>query len=302
MNDIKISINPIFKKLIPPLSKDEFEQLEQNILAEGKIRDALVLWNGVLIDGHNRYNIAKKHGLEYKTENMTFENEQEARFWIIDNQLGRRNLPPFVRIELAKMKESVIKAEAEKRMLAGRASDKSDPVQKSSQGGSGKSRDEVAAIAGVSHDTYKKATQIMDLAPPEILQDLRDGKTKINTAYNEVVKPRKLSVAEVSLGTRDKQQSSPQDRDVERQIKEQVRKRAEHARTHKRTMDEFHQVFNANAERFVQQLKHNIDFMEDTLWADKSNVESACIAIDDIIATISKLKDGVYSKYESQQK
>ena len=61
-----------FQRLIPPLSADEFNQLEQNILQEG-IRDALVTWNGILIDGHNRYSIAKKHNLPYKTVEMQFE-------------------------------------------------------------------------------------------------------------------------------------------------------------------------------------------------------------------------------------
>jgi hypothetical protein len=155
-NKISITINPTFKNLIPPLSSEELEQLESNILASGKIRDPLVLWQGTLIDGHNRYKIAKKHGLDFTTENMDFKDEQEARNWRIDNQLGRRNLPPYARIELAKMKEPIIKAEAEKRMLAG----KSNPTQKSAEGsGNGETRKQVAAHAGVSHDTLKKATE-----------------------------------------------------------------------------------------------------------------------------------------------
>lgn len=50
--DIKIS--ETFKSLIPALFQEEYQNLEQSILAEG-CRDSLITWNGILIDGHNRY-------------------------------------------------------------------------------------------------------------------------------------------------------------------------------------------------------------------------------------------------------
>ena len=43
MNDL--IIDPVLKSLIPPLSDEEFKQLEENIKAEG-CRDALVIWRG----------------------------------------------------------------------------------------------------------------------------------------------------------------------------------------------------------------------------------------------------------------
>ena len=54
-----LEIKEEFKKLIPPLTSEEFKQLEQNCLAEG-IREAILTWNGFIIDGHNRYEIATK--------------------------------------------------------------------------------------------------------------------------------------------------------------------------------------------------------------------------------------------------
>ena len=62
---MEIRIDKEFESLIPPLSKDEFMQLEENILKEG-IRDPLVVWDGpegygILLDGHNRYKIANKY-------------------------------------------------------------------------------------------------------------------------------------------------------------------------------------------------------------------------------------------------
>ena len=86
-------INPKFKSLIPPLSAEEYTQLEQNILSDG-CRDPLVTWNGFLVDGHNRYQICSNHSIKYDSVDYDFDNEEEVIDWIIDNQLGRRNLDP----------------------------------------------------------------------------------------------------------------------------------------------------------------------------------------------------------------
>jgi len=88
-----IRIDPEFQSLIPPLRPEELAQLEANILAEG-IRDPLVTWRGVLIDGHNRYAIAEKHGLPYQTVEREFDDRDAVADWIDRNQLGRRNLHP----------------------------------------------------------------------------------------------------------------------------------------------------------------------------------------------------------------
>ncbi|GHU02988.1 hypothetical protein FACS1894147_06150 [Spirochaetia bacterium] len=90
-----ITINKQFKNLFRPLTEDEFDQLEANILKDG-IRDPLVLWGDVLIDGHNRYSIAKKHNLKFKTVQKDFEDKTEAEIWMRSNQKGRRN---FTRLE-----------------------------------------------------------------------------------------------------------------------------------------------------------------------------------------------------------
>jgi len=86
-------IDQEFKGLIPRLTAEEYEQLEKNIIAEG-CRDALVTWRGILIDGHNRYEVCSKHGIEYKTVAMEFADKEQVIDWIINNQLGRRNLTP----------------------------------------------------------------------------------------------------------------------------------------------------------------------------------------------------------------
>ena len=94
-------IDPELKSLIPPLSIEERIQLEQNILQARKCRDAIVLWQGIIIDGHNRYEICVKHGIEFEIIELPLPSREAAMVWILDNQLGRRNLHAAAKIELA---------------------------------------------------------------------------------------------------------------------------------------------------------------------------------------------------------
>ena len=92
---INLKIDPEFQSQIPPLTDDEFKQLEENILKEGKLISPLIVWNNTLVDGHNRYAILQKHPeIYFSTMPLRFENREEAVAWICRNQLGRRNLTP----------------------------------------------------------------------------------------------------------------------------------------------------------------------------------------------------------------
>jgi N6-adenosine-specific RNA methylase IME4 len=88
-----VRIDPEFQAMIPPLRADERAQLEANIVADG-VRDPLVTWDGILIDGHNRYEIATRLGLPFQVVARTFATREEAADWVDRNQLGRRNLHP----------------------------------------------------------------------------------------------------------------------------------------------------------------------------------------------------------------
>ena len=194
MNDIKI--NAKFKELIPPLSEDEYRQLEQNILSDG-IRDPLVLWDSVLVDGHNRYEIAQKHGLPFETVQMDFEDEDEAMLWIIDNQFGRRNLPEVDAIILSQKKNEITakmakekQSEAGARNMAAYNSGTSY-VQMDKTRESINTRDAVAKGAGVSAGTVARFEQIQKKRP-ELIEDIRKGEMTIGKAYNTLYPHRYL--------------------------------------------------------------------------------------------------------------
>lgn len=176
-----IQIKEEFKKLIPALTAEEFKQLEENILKDG-IRDPLVLWNGYLIDGHNRYQIAFKHGLEYKTIDKEFEDESQVKEWMINNQFGRRNLSNYQRSVLALELESVFSTRAKEkeyiRKTTSQISDESIPEISTKK--------ELAKVANVSHDTIAKVKVIQANAEEVVKEKLLNGEISINQAYKEI--------------------------------------------------------------------------------------------------------------------
>ena len=115
---MELRIDQALKAYIDPLTPDEHESLERSILAEG-CRDALVVWDDLLIDGHNRYGICQKHGLPFNTIQATqFKNIDDVHLWMIDQHLGRRSVSDFQRGVLALRKREII---AERRAAAAAA-------------------------------------------------------------------------------------------------------------------------------------------------------------------------------------
>ncbi len=173
-----LTIDKEFKELIPPLTDDEYNGLEESLLNEG-CRDALIVWDGILVDGHNRYEICQKHNIPYKTINKDFGTRDDVIVWIIKNQFSRRNLPAYERARLALRMKPVLAEKAKEhqgtRTDICQNSDKSfTPID---------TKKEIATAAGVSHDTIAKVAKIEKCAPEEMKQQLRTEDMSINQAY-----------------------------------------------------------------------------------------------------------------------
>lgn len=177
----ELKINEALEHVMPPLQEMELELLTQSLLNEG-CRDPLVVWKetGELVDGHNRYRICQENDVPFEYVEMSFENEVAARHWIIKNQLARRNVPDFVRCELVLPLEAELKAEAKKRQIRKPADSE---VPNLAQQNNGKTRDELAQMAGVSHGTMDKAKKLAESADEETKEKLRNGDLSIHGAY-----------------------------------------------------------------------------------------------------------------------
>jgi N6-adenosine-specific RNA methylase IME4 len=183
-----IKINEDFKRLIPALTQEEYKQLEDNILKEG-IREKIITWDGYIIDGHNRYEISQKWGLDCQSESMHFKDEDEVKEWMILNQFGRRNLSNYQRSVLALELEGLFreKAKEKQKLSEGKGIQKSEDLKEPEF----VTIKEVGKLASVSHDTIAKVKKIQEKAPEEVKQKLSTGEVSINQVYQEIKKEEK---------------------------------------------------------------------------------------------------------------
>ena len=183
---INLKIDPEFQSQIPPLTDDEFKQLKENILKEGKLLSPLIIWNNTLVDGHNRYAILQKHPeIYFSTMPLRFENREEAIAWICRNQLGRRNLSPEQkRYLLGKQYEAEKKAAKIFRGNQYTLAKKSGGAHDDNHHSGKKTCDRIAEENGVSRASvlrashYTRGIDIADNLSPGIKQKVFSGEVK----------------------------------------------------------------------------------------------------------------------------
>ena len=183
-----LKIDPEFSAQILPLSFEELQQLEMNMIRDGKLTDPIIVWNKTILDGHNRYNILRKHSfIEYEIKEMEFSSHQEALIWICNHQLGRRNLTPERRKYLIgkryEMEKQVSQNRGNQYTSAKKdATDQNDPCQNKS--GSHVTRQRIANETGTSEGYVQRAEKYMngveaaDEAAPGAREEILNGKIK----------------------------------------------------------------------------------------------------------------------------
>lgn len=173
-----MQIDPGLRALIPPLQPDELAQLEANLLAEG-CRDPLVTWRGVLLDGHHRHEICTRLNIPFEVLELELPDRNAAIAWIAANQLGRRNLTPFARSELALVLKAALAEQARERQVATQFG---STVRLNSDA-PGRTDTALAKMAGVGRDTIRKTESVLNTAPPHVIEAARNGELSIHRAY-----------------------------------------------------------------------------------------------------------------------
>jgi len=185
-------IDPKFKALIPPLAPEEREQLEQNIAECRKCYDPIVLWKGTIIDGHNRFEICVKHGIEFQIEEIQLASHEDARVWILENQLSRRNLTDAARIEVALLKADMLREMAKKNQSYAGGDKKSEgsllSVSSKPEIEATHVQKAMAKEAGVGEEKLYSYMQIKKHGSPELLKKVQSGELKIGTAHRLLTK------------------------------------------------------------------------------------------------------------------
>jgi len=199
----ELNINVEFQDLIPPLSLEEQESLEESIIAEG-CRDSLIIWGNTIIDGHHRYAICHKNYIPFTTVNkkQELESELDVKLWMINNQFSRRNLPTETRLALAYQFKEFEQEKAKARQgtrndLVERDTNISLPVGLS-EVAKGKTLEVIAKKAGVSRATAEQYDTIQRKGTEEQNQEVASGDSSIKKVYTNIRKAERLETNKVT--------------------------------------------------------------------------------------------------------
>ena len=175
----ELKIDPDFRDCLPRLTDEEYGQLEENILEYG-IQSPLIIWHGYIIDGHNRYSIAFTNNIaDVPVREEYFESKDDALQWILENQLGRRNLTDFGRNEIALRYKAVIARKAKENQSEGGkvGASKTNGVWSNDQKPTDpvNTREEIAKIAGTNGSSVRRTEFILKNGTTEEIDRARQG-------------------------------------------------------------------------------------------------------------------------------
>lgn len=198
----ELQIDEEFKNIIPPQSDDEHKRLEREILKDG-VKEPIEVWNGVIVDGHNRYSICQKHALPCQAKELKFDSREDAKLYIIRKQLARRNLPVAAIGDLKLEEKEIVAKQAKARQ--GKRTDITPNLGESSKANKhdGETFTKLAKDIPLGRESLRKLDRIKreakegnPVAISEREKLLSGEKKSIHGAYIEVVgkpKPRKPS-------------------------------------------------------------------------------------------------------------
>lgn len=186
-----LKIDPELRDFIPPLSGEEKKQLEDSLLKYGYKGSPIYIWKGRIVDGHNRYELCKKHNIDFPIEELDLGEDAtiiDIMEWMINTQLGRRNLPPAQRLAVVEKFKKKIQEEAKEKQ--GTRTD----LTSSPNGEKVKSTHtdkELAKLAGVGTGTVARFNRVMKSDDEELKKKVLADEVKINTAYEKIRKKEK---------------------------------------------------------------------------------------------------------------
>jgi hypothetical protein len=214
-----IVVNEELKAYIEPLTAQEHEALERSILAEG-CRDALVLWGNVLVDGHNRYGICKKHGLPFQTvQHQRFKSMDDVHLWMIDQHLGRRSLSDFQRGVLALRQRQIVAERQARHAAAATAAPQEAPAptpEPAPAADALATREALAKAARLSSSQVVLIEKIQKQGAPELVAAVKAGAISINAAAAVATLPAAEQAAAAAAGSDELKQAAKRVREAKR--------------------------------------------------------------------------------------
>lgn len=295
--EIKININ--FENLIPKQTAEQFKQLEENMIAEGRARNPLVLWRGnnTLVDGHHRLKVLKAHPeLKWSVVEQDFTDEDEVKEWIIKNALGTRNL---TEMQITELRGRLMKAR--KKRVGEHKGNQYTKMEKSEKQ-TIPTGDTAAAIAkelGINRNTVYEAANFVDgldaaeAVVPGFKDDVLTGAVKAQK--QEIAAMRKQTPEEIKqsvkeIHDRKSAKRKPSDKAFFAKLKE-IDAIASGVTTTQYGLAELIREIDALGDSFVASLSSIIKRRQ-TVIDSYDGQEEINICIDNIIEKLNKIKKG----------
>ena len=307
---MNLNIDPEFRDKIPPLSQDEFSKLEENILADGEVREPLVVWDGTIIDGHHRWKIIQKHPeIPYKVKRMDFPDKYAAIIWMCRNQVGRRNITPEQR--------TVLIGEAYKAQKLSRGGDRGNQHTKVASAQNEhlpphrRTASKIAEQFGVGKETVKRAEKFLDglNAAEDVIPgfkeavlsgDIKVSKTQV-AAIKDAPKDERPAVVESILLGEPKEEKNPtrtgrskEYRALRDRIAKGVAEMYDAENYPEYGIFELVSEIQVNAEAYIRQIHRTAEIRKSIISESSENRQAFIEALDYyVVAEIKKIMEEI---------
>lgn len=180
-----LKVDPELERMTRPLTETEDQNLTEDII-EHSCLSPVIVWNGVIVDGHNRYRICHEHNIPFGIEQISFGDKAEAKMWIYRNQIARRNVTKFERCEMVLEMEPDLKAETEERRRELISWYRTNGETAPNWAESTDTRDILAGMAGVGHNMIDRVRLIVSKADEPTKEMLRNEELTVNSVYTRL--------------------------------------------------------------------------------------------------------------------
>ena len=180
------TVFPEFRDLLPPLSQEQREALEKDILTNGCYAPVIVDQELRIVDGHNRQDICQRHNIPFTMLVFQFEDSLEAKQWALDTQKGRRNLTVWELGQIGLKLKPDVEARAKANQSAAGGDKIAQPLSATLPEAvlPVDTRKELADAVGIGERTMGKIMKIDDEAPAVVKEALDNKELSVNQGYN----------------------------------------------------------------------------------------------------------------------
>lgn len=204
MRNIIFNICEEFKTVMPNMTRDEYQQLEESILNNGYMNsNPIIIWNGYIVDGHKRFEICQKHNITFnyiELDKNKFNTKLDVIKYIIDIHFSRRNLTNAQKISIIyKYKESIEIWNKERKrngnILGGKNKnlDKSEIRTESCNVRETHTATQLSKLAGVSTGTIARYEVVLKSGNKDLIDKMLSGEESINSAYKKATTRKPIS-------------------------------------------------------------------------------------------------------------